>query len=86
MMANSVKEPFDSPDWIFEVKLDGYRAIAVFDDGRIFRLSNQLHRILGTKVSENRWIALAASRVLPDQHCDSSADKKIRSVFSNRVD
>lgn len=31
MMANSVKEPFDSPNWIFEVKLDGYRAIAVFD-------------------------------------------------------
>src|ERR1700693_4941309 len=31
MMANSVKEPFDSPDWIFEVKLDGYRGIAVFD-------------------------------------------------------
>jgi bifunctional non-homologous end joining protein LigD len=31
MMAKSVKEPFDSPDWIFEVKLDGYRGIAVFD-------------------------------------------------------
>src|SRR6266446_6953166 len=35
MMANSVKEPFDSPDWIFEIKLDGYRGITVFDsDGR----------------------------------------------------
>ena len=31
MMASSVKEPFDSPDWIFETKLDGYRAIAVID-------------------------------------------------------
>src|ERR1700751_2695506 len=31
MMANSVKEPFDSPNWIFEIKLDGYRAITVFD-------------------------------------------------------
>src|SRR5438552_17319901 len=31
MMAYSVKEPFDSPDWIFEIKLDGYRAITVFD-------------------------------------------------------
>ena len=28
MQASSVKEPFDSPDWIFETKLDGYRAIA----------------------------------------------------------
>jgi bifunctional non-homologous end joining protein LigD len=31
MMATSVKEPFDGPDWIFETKLDGYRAIAVID-------------------------------------------------------
>ena len=31
MPAASVKEPFDSPDWIFETKLDGYRAIAVID-------------------------------------------------------
>src|SRR3984893_4067758 len=31
MMALSVKEPFVSPDWIFETKLDGYRAIAVID-------------------------------------------------------
>jgi hypothetical protein len=35
MMAQSVKEPFDSPDWIFEIKLDGYRAVTVFDaDGK----------------------------------------------------
>ncbi len=26
-----MKEPFDNPDWIFETKLDGYRAIAVID-------------------------------------------------------
>jgi len=25
MQASSVKEPFDSPDWIFETKRDGYR-------------------------------------------------------------
>jgi bifunctional non-homologous end joining protein LigD len=31
MQASSVKEPFDSPDWIFKTKLDGYRAIAVID-------------------------------------------------------
>jgi bifunctional non-homologous end joining protein LigD len=31
MQASSVKKPFDSPDWIFETKLDGYRAIAVID-------------------------------------------------------
>jgi bifunctional non-homologous end joining protein LigD len=31
MMAESAKAAFDSPDWIFEIKLDGYRAITVFD-------------------------------------------------------
>ena len=31
MMAESAKAPFDSPDWIFEIKLDGYRSITVFD-------------------------------------------------------
>ncbi len=28
MLATLVKEPFDSPDWIFETKWDGYRALA----------------------------------------------------------
>ena len=32
MLPTLVKEPFDSPDWIFEIKLDGYRGIAVFDE------------------------------------------------------
>ncbi len=31
MMASVGKKPFNEPDWIFETKLDGYRAIAVID-------------------------------------------------------
>ena len=31
MMAESANAPFDAPDWIFEIKLDGYQAITVFD-------------------------------------------------------
>jgi ATP-dependent DNA ligase len=31
MMASVVKEPFDHRDWIFETKLDGFRALAVID-------------------------------------------------------
>ena len=30
-MASVIKDPFDSPDWIFETKVDGYRAIAMTD-------------------------------------------------------
>ena len=32
MLATPVKEPFDHPDWIFEVKWDGYRAVSEIRD------------------------------------------------------
>jgi bifunctional non-homologous end joining protein LigD len=35
MLATVVKEPFDDPDWIFEVKWDGYRAVAELRDGAV---------------------------------------------------
>ena len=35
MLATLVKEPFDHQDWIFEVKWDGYRAIAEIRDGGV---------------------------------------------------
>jgi hypothetical protein len=28
----SFEAPFNSPDWLFEFKLDGYRTLTVFDD------------------------------------------------------
>jgi bifunctional non-homologous end joining protein LigD len=43
MQASSVKEPFDSPDWIFETKLDGYRAISVIDSTGKVRLWSRNH-------------------------------------------
>jgi bifunctional non-homologous end joining protein LigD len=35
MLATPVKRPFDHPDWIFEVKWDGYRAVAEIRDGDV---------------------------------------------------
>jgi bifunctional non-homologous end joining protein LigD len=35
MLASIIEKPFDDPDWLFEIKWDGYRAIAFFEDGRI---------------------------------------------------
>jgi bifunctional non-homologous end joining protein LigD len=35
MLATPVKEPFDHPDWIFEVKWDGYRAVAEIGDNTL---------------------------------------------------
>jgi bifunctional non-homologous end joining protein LigD len=49
MQASSVKEPFDSPDWIFETKLDGYRAIAVIDATGKARIWSRNHLPLEPK-------------------------------------
>ena len=35
MLATSVPEPFDDPDWLFEIKLDGYRSIAEIEGGKV---------------------------------------------------
>jgi bifunctional non-homologous end joining protein LigD len=35
MLATLTKEPFDHPDWFFEMKWDGYRAIAEVRDGDV---------------------------------------------------
>jgi bifunctional non-homologous end joining protein LigD len=35
MLATLVNEPFDNPDWIYEVKWDGYRALAYINKGKV---------------------------------------------------
>ena len=35
MLTTSAKEPFDDPDWLFEIKLDGYRCIAEIERGKV---------------------------------------------------
>jgi len=49
MMASNAKKPFDDPDWIFETKLDGYRAIAVIDSIGKTRIWSRNHLPLESK-------------------------------------
>ncbi|MDB5119329.1 MAG: ligase [Sphingobacteriales bacterium] len=35
MLATLVDEPFDNPDWVYEVKWDGYRALALLNKGEV---------------------------------------------------
>jgi len=35
MLATLVDEPFDNEDWLFEVKWDGFRALAFITDGKV---------------------------------------------------
>jgi bifunctional non-homologous end joining protein LigD len=47
MLTTLIEEPFDDPDWIFEVKWDGYRAIAVIQSGTISLYSRNLISLNG---------------------------------------
>ena len=35
MLAEAVEKPFDGAEWLFEIKWDGYRAIAFIADGKV---------------------------------------------------
>jgi bifunctional non-homologous end joining protein LigD len=39
MLATPIAKAFDGPDWLFEIKWDGYRAVAFMDDGRVRLIS-----------------------------------------------
>jgi bifunctional non-homologous end joining protein LigD len=42
MLATLIEKPFDHPDWLFEVKWDGYRAVAVIGDKTVSLYSRNL--------------------------------------------
>jgi len=35
MLATAIEKPFDSADWLFEIKWDGYRAVSFIADGKV---------------------------------------------------
>jgi bifunctional non-homologous end joining protein LigD len=45
MLAESIEEPFDDPGWLFEIKWDGYRAIAFIDDGKVRLVSRNQNEL-----------------------------------------
>ena len=45
MLAMSIEKPFDSPDWLFEIKWDGYRAIAFIQDSKVRLVSRNQNEL-----------------------------------------
>jgi bifunctional non-homologous end joining protein LigD len=45
MLATSVDEPFDGVEWLFEIKWDGYRAIAFIADGKLRLVSRNQNEL-----------------------------------------
>jgi bifunctional non-homologous end joining protein LigD len=45
MLATSVDKPFDGPEWLFEIKWDGYRAIAFIENGQLRLVSRNQNEL-----------------------------------------
>lgn len=60
MLATLVDAPFNDPAWSYEVKWDGYRALAFLDRGKT-RLVSRNHTVLTEQFSELKGIATAIS-------------------------
>ena len=56
MLAESVDQPFDGAEWLFEIKWDGYRAIAFINDGKV-RLVSRNQNDLTPRYPELRDLA-----------------------------
>jgi bifunctional non-homologous end joining protein LigD len=82
MLATSVEKPFDHPDWLFEIKWDGYRAISFIADGKV-RLFSRNQNDLTVQFHELRDLpkfVKAESAVLDGEIV--ALDEQGRSSFS----
>jgi bifunctional non-homologous end joining protein LigD len=47
MLATPVERPFDDPEWLFEIKWDGYRAVAFIEGGKSRLVSRNQNDLTG---------------------------------------
>jgi bifunctional non-homologous end joining protein LigD len=47
MLATPVDKPFDGPEWLFEIKWDGYRAVSFLHDGKVRMVSRNQNDLTG---------------------------------------
>ncbi len=47
MLAESIEKPFDGKDWLFEIKWDGYRAVAFIENGKVRLISRNQNELTG---------------------------------------
>ena len=66
MLATLVAAPFDDPDWLFEVKWDGFRVEAIVDDGQVrlwTRGEQDASRYFGAFLEPPTWISARSAIV-----------------------
>src|SRR5437879_11759656 len=47
MLAISIEKPFDNPEYLFEIKWDGYRAVSFIKDGSVRLVSRNQNALTG---------------------------------------
>ncbi|MGB6517540.1 MAG: non-homologous end-joining DNA ligase [Candidatus Cybelea sp.] len=81
MLATLVSEPFDDPDWLFEIKWDGYRALCTIEEGKFSLVSrNGLDMLKRFPDLQDLSGAFASLPIVVDGEI-VSLDKKGRSEF-----
>jgi bifunctional non-homologous end joining protein LigD len=80
------REPFNHPDWIFELKLDGFRALAVIDHGRAQLLSRNAHPFASfSELGKQIGAALPNTRAVIDGEICSLSPVLIESCSEFRL-
>src|SRR5438876_10977068 len=75
--------PFDDPDWIYELKMDGFRALAVIEHGRAQLLSRNGHLFASfSALAESISGSLPNVRAVIDGEI-CSLDRRGRPQFKN---
>jgi len=47
MLAVSIDRPFDNPEWLYEIKWDGYRSVAFLENGKARLMSRNHNELTG---------------------------------------
>lgn len=79
-------QPFDDPEWLYEIKHDGFRALAVIDERRCRLFSRNKHRLTGFRdLGEELVRELHVNNAILDGEL-AATDEVGRTVFASLMD
>jgi len=85
----SIPEPFHHPDWLYEIKHDGFRALAIVEGHRCCLISRRGHvftkwDVLGIEISHSRMTPGGTARVSVLPGRTVGMDARASGVYSAR--
>src|SRR4051812_24019206 len=76
-------EPFDDPDWIYEIKHDGFRALAVIEQGRCRFVSRKHQQLSGFRTLGEALVQEVKARTAILDGELAVADEHGRTIFAS---